>query len=117
MDKSNAQPSLFETIGAVTDVQLHRYNTATKELMKHSVARWSREMSTPEKTVHPYFIQVGLQDIEDPEEAQFFNRIPTSFSLSDEQVDRLVAKGKELFLNHPDYQQLIEGLNAPAPGS
>jgi len=29
MDTSNEQPSIEETVNAVTDVQLHRYNAAT----------------------------------------------------------------------------------------
>ena len=30
-------------------------------------------------------------DIQDPERLEYFNRIPTSFHLEDEQVDRLIA--------------------------
>ena len=31
MDRSRKQPSVTETINAMSDVQLHRYNDATKE--------------------------------------------------------------------------------------
>ncbi len=44
MDISNKQPSLKETIGALSDVQLHRYNVATLELIDYSLARWAREL-------------------------------------------------------------------------
>ena len=60
MDASNKQPSLKETIGAMSDVQLHRYNVATLDLMKTSTKRWARDLSTPGRTVAPYFIQVGF---------------------------------------------------------
>ena len=40
----------------------------------------------------------------------FFNRIPTSFSLSDEQVDKLIAVGHELLRGNPDYQRFLADL-------
>ena len=110
MDVSNKQPSLKETIGAMSDVQLHRYNVATLELMKKSVKRWARELSTSGRSVTPYFIQVGFRDIRQPEQLQFFNRVPTSFALSDEQVDKLIAAGRELLRNNPDFQRFLAGL-------
>ena len=81
MDISNEQPSLGETIGAVTDAQLHLYNTATLELMNTSVQRWARDLATPGAPVSPYFIQLGFRDIKEPEQRRFFNQVPTSFSL------------------------------------
>jgi len=47
MDASNRQPTLMETVNAMSDVQLHRYNAATLQLMKQSAGRWPRELSTP----------------------------------------------------------------------
>jgi NTE family protein len=110
MDISNKQPSLGETIGAVTDAQLHLYNTATLELMNTSVQRWARDLATPGAPVSPYFIQLGFRDIKQPEQRKFFNQVPTSFSLTDEQVDRLVAAGRQLLRNNPDYQRFIADL-------
>ncbi len=110
MDLSTKRPSLDETVNAVSDVQLHRYNAATLELMNKTVIRWAREMSTPSRPVTPYFIQLGFRDIPYPERRSFFNRIPTSFSLTDEQVDKLIAAGRELLRNNPDFQRLLAGL-------
>ena len=110
MDVSNKQPSLEETIDAVTDVQLHRYNAATLELMDKTMTRWARELSTPGRPVTSYFIQLSFRDIDQPEKRRFFNRIPTSFSLTDEQVDRLIAAGRTLLRNNADYQRFVAGL-------
>jgi NTE family protein len=112
MDRSRKQPSLAETIGAISDVQLHRYNVATIELTKRSMERWAQEWSTPERTVTPYFIQVDFRDIRDPEKRRFFNQTPTSFSLTDEQVDRLIEAGRELLRNNPEFQRLLSYLEA-----
>jgi NTE family protein len=110
MDASNVQPSLEETINAVTDVQLHRYNAATEELLQESVQRWARDLSTLGRSVTPHFIRIGFRDIEQVQDRQFFNRIPTSFELSDEQVDRLIAAGHDLLRENPDYSQLVSEL-------
>lgn len=110
MDNSNRQPSLEETIGAMSDVQLHRYNVATLELMKHSVKRWAADLSTPNRPVTPYFIQVGFRDIQEPDRRRFFNRVPTSFSLTDEQVDRLIAAGRHLLRENPEFRALLADL-------
>ena len=49
-------------------------------------------------------------DIVQPEDQRFFNQIPTSFSLSEEQVDRLIEAGRELLRNNPDFQRLLTDL-------
>ena len=110
MDKTNKQPSVPETINAMSNVQLHRYNDATMALTDKAMARWAESVSTPDSRVIPYHMYVGFIDIDLPEERQFFNRIPTSFSLSEEQIDRLILAGRELLRNNPDFQRLLADL-------
>ncbi len=110
MDKTNVQPSLEETVSAMSDIQLHRYNTATIELMKRTIDRWSRELSTPGRPVSSYFILLDFKDVSDPKRRQFLNRTPTSFSLTDEQVDSLIETGGELLRNNPEFQRLMSDM-------
>lgn len=110
MDKTNKQPTLAQTVSAMSDIQLHRYNAATIELMKYSLARWARELSTPERPVEPYFILLDFDGIQEPERRSFLNRTPTSFRLSDEQVDRLIEAGGELLRTNPEFRRLLADL-------
>ncbi len=112
MDKSNKQPSLEETIAAMTDVQLHRYNAATMKLVQETLERWVQGASTPQRPVNLYFVQVGFRDYEKEDDRRFFNMIPTSFSLTDEQADRLIHAGQELLRNNPDFQRLLATLDS-----
>ena len=64
-------------------------------------------LSTPEKPVKAHFIQVSIQDIQHPEMLAFFDAIPTSFALDDEQVDKLIKAGRELLRNNAEFQQLL----------
>lgn len=110
MDVSNRQPSLKETISAVSGAQLHRYNAATLELMERSVNRWARELSTPARPVSPYFIWIGFRHIRQPEQRHSINQIPTSFSLTDDQVDKLIAAGRGLLRKDPGFRRLLAEL-------
>jgi NTE family protein len=110
MDKSLQPPSIDETISAVSNTQLYRYSAATEVLLNEAIKRWAKEMSTPARPVEPYFIQIRLKDIQPPDLAHFFNQIPTSFSLSDEQVDRLIEAGHDLLRGNPEFQRFLNDL-------
>ena len=116
MDRSNKEPSISETIGSVTDVQLHRYNVATHEVMKNALELWTGNLSTPDRQVTPYYIQVEFSNVEPQSLIPFFNSIPTSFSLSDEQNDKLIMAGRSLLRNNPVYQQLVQDLGGTVFG-
>ena len=107
MDKSNRQPSAAETISAMSDVQLHRYNIDTIELLKARMQDWARELSTPERPVNAHLVHLTFKDLKAPEDRQFINGVPTSFDLSDEQVDRVIAAGRELLRTHPEFRRFL----------
>ena len=112
MDNTRRRPSIAETIGAMSNAQLHRYNVATVELLKDQLRQWSQQLSTPDNKIKPYFIQLGFKDLKSSEQQQYFNTIPTSFSLSREQVDKLISIGQQLIHDNPDYQKLLGDIKA-----
>jgi len=116
MDTSREEPSISETVSAMSSVQLHRYNSSTLKLMETSVKQWAEEISTPEHQVKTYFIRIGLRDITKPELRLIFNKIPTSFGLSKEVIDHLVNGGKNLLHNDPEYQRLVSDLQGQING-
>jgi len=110
MDASNEQPGIIETINAMTDTQLHRYNVATFALMREVLAGWAKAVSTPERPVSHHLIELSFEQLASAKEREYFNAIPTTFSLSGEQVDRLVAAGGTLLRNNPDFRRLMNDL-------
>lgn len=110
MDLSKNQPSLEETINATSNVQLRRYNAATLELIDQSLKRWADTFSTSEHPVEAYFIQLAFKDLPEPGRRRYFNAVPTSFKLSDEQVDRLIAAGHEMLKGNADFQRFLASL-------
>ncbi|WP_421868871.1 patatin-like phospholipase family protein [Motiliproteus sp.] len=106
IELSKEEPSLEDTINTVTDVQLHRYNAATLDLMRETMNLWAKQMSTPQQAVNPYFIELSFETLT-LEQRDYFNRIPTSFSLEEEQVDRLIELGRQLLRQNPTFRQFL----------
>lgn len=113
MELSNAVPPMESVINAVTDVQIHRTNAATIELLRNSIRRWSEQLATPGFDVEPYFVELDFAGIPETERRQYFNQIPTSFSLTGTQADDLIAAGRELLLDNAEFQRFLADLNSP----
>lgn len=110
MDASNEQPGILESVNAMTDTQLHRYNVATFALMRDVLARWAKTVSTPERPVRHHLIELSFEQLGSAKEREYFNAIPTTLSLSGEQVDRLVAAGGTLLERNADFRRLMSDL-------
>jgi len=112
MDKTTKQPSMLASMNAMTDVQLHRYNAATVKMVRNQLEAMAAKMSTPENPITPYFIEIGFDEVPQPQLKYFLNKIPTSFSLSSEQVDTLIDTARTLLRGDPAFQQLVTDINA-----
>ena len=110
MDQSNKEPSAIGVIGAVSNLQLTRYDNDSILLTKSKVEEWAKKLSTPEQPIKTHFINVSIQKIKHPELREFFNAIPTSFALKDEQVDKLIEAGQQLLREDLEFQQLLVDL-------
>jgi NTE family protein len=55
-----------------------------------------------------YYGLYGDRIFEDPEEREYFNNLPTSFSLPDDTIDRLRDAARRLLRESEDYQQLLD---------
>ncbi len=108
ISKSNKIPSLNSTVNAVTDTQIHRTNEYTLELLKNSFRKWGGELS-PNKDTQPqvFFVEISFESIKENKLRLFFNEIPTTFYLSDEQIELLTNAGYDLLINNPVFQSFL----------
>ena len=111
IEATNQIPSIDNTVSAVTDIQLHRYNAATISVMQRAVERWSNELSDFWLPVQPYFIEISFAGVQQEQQRLLLNQIPTGLALTPEQADTLIHTGRELLLNHPEFQRLLQQLN------
>ncbi|MFO1407781.1 MAG: patatin-like phospholipase family protein [Steroidobacteraceae bacterium] len=107
---TSAAPGIGTTMSAVTSIQLHRYNVGTLLQTQQSLGRWAGNLSTPERPVTPYFIDLSFEEVQDEPLQEFLNEIPTSFKLNGDQVDQLIATGRSLLRNDVEFQRLLSSL-------
>lgn len=111
INQCNKVPTPLQSINAMTDIQLHRYNAATKALFEASLQNWGQQLSTPDNPVQTHFINLSFNDLPSDNERQALNLIPTSLSLTEQQINTLIDTGARLLKNNFDYQQLIQALD------
>jgi NTE family protein len=107
IDLSNAAPSMALLLNTVAGSQIRRANFETLLLSEELLHRWGRDLSTDEHRVSTYLIHLGFNDLTDEAERQRLNRLPTSFQLRDDDVDRLRAAGRKLLRDSRDFQALV----------
>jgi len=110
IDLSAASPSFAALMGSISGAQIRRYNFETLVLAEELLRRWGRELSTPEHPVTTHMVTVGFDELRDEDEREFFKLLPTSFDLSDREVDRLREVGRRLLRSSPAYQDLVKRL-------
>ena len=83
------------------------YNVETRQLLSESLPVWARDLSSAEHNVEPYLVWLKLTEAaRDSADSDFLNTIPTSFSLTGDQVDRLIAAGRQLLRDNPEFHRL-----------
>jgi len=114
-----ASPSLAMMVNAVSGVQIYSYNFETLELMRVSLKNWEGDLRQDGDgaEVHTYVADVAFEALDDPEERAYFNELPTSFTLDDEQVDRLIEAGRRLLRESPDFKRLLATLQPTEPAT
>lgn len=109
---SAASPALAELIDTVTSDQISLYNFETIELVSTALTAWSGELSTDERPVTSEFVDVSFDAVQDETDREALNDIGTNFSLTDEEVDRLIAAGRSVLRGSPQFQESLRVLQS-----
>jgi NTE family protein len=110
IDLEAAAPSLAASLNLVSGAQIRRYNFESLLLVRSSVHDFEKTLSRPGHPVRGHLVEVSFDTLEDEEERRYFKRLPTSFSLSDEEVDRLREVGRRLLAESPAFRELLDQL-------
>jgi NTE family protein len=131
-DQTERPPNDALILLKATGVPIDRYSYEAVELLKDLISRWqtlrslnataafagagnpalARAADVPE--IDLYAIDVSFDANPDPAERDYLNATPTSFVLTDEQVDRLRAAAGSAMRASPDYQRLLRDLAGPS---
>ncbi len=107
---SAAAPSLAAALNLVSGSQIRRLNFETLTLARTLLKDLGKAIATPDHPVRTHFVEVSFDLIDDEAERDYFKHLPTSFVLSDEEVDRLREAGRTLLKGSPEFQALVEEL-------
>lgn len=107
IDTTYQTPSMAETAGALTDGLISLYSVDTRALAQAQMQKFQEEAHAAGLDVNFYFIQVDFSALDSPSLLKYFNSLPTSLELSDEEVDNLIKAGRTLLRNSPQFQQFM----------
>ena len=109
--KSGTDPGIVSTTVASFDAALNLLNTNTISEARRSFEDWASMVNARrgarDAKVRVHFVSLTLDDIEDSNEREWFNAIPTALSLDDEEIDALRALPKELLDNSVDFERFV----------
>ena len=124
-------PGLFTVASKTATIAMENYSIETIEAMKelrkermkaqkNLAACQKRLDQCPDSAplpkfaanIDPYIIEVNFEALKHPEHRNYFLSLPTSFSLTPEQVDALIHIGPQLIEESPDYADLMQNLTS-----
>lgn len=110
-------PNVLSMLVRAAGVPIDRYSYEQVELLRDFVRtlQQSRGADGQALAIDFYAIDINFDAIADVEEKRYFRNLPTSFVLSDEQVDRLRDMAGRLLRQSPEYQRLLRDLGASSP--
>ncbi|MGE0468375.1 MAG: patatin-like phospholipase family protein [Nitrospira sp.] len=132
ISKDESAPGLFTVASKTATIAMDNYSVETieaiKELRKERV-RAQKNIAACQKRldqcpnapsppkfaadINPYVIEVNFEALKDLRRRDYFLALPTSFSLTNEQVENLIQVGPQLMQESPDYQEFLQTLNGP----
>lgn len=107
MDLSAEKPSVVDTLDAFSDVQMSLYNDETKLLLTKKLKDFEIEMRKRGHEVNTHVAEVSFESIQAKTLKSYFNNLPTSLELSDNEVNMLIDAGRTLLRKEPSYQQFL----------
>jgi hypothetical protein len=103
---------------AVVSVTFNRYSFETMNLMRARLARWEREVRANRCKValaipdcdkfDVDLVELSFERVKDENERAYLDRVPTTFTLSHEQISRLRRAAHVLLEESPELRRFLE---------
>jgi NTE family protein len=116
-------PFTSDMLDSFSSISISRYNIETVALMRELLPKWSDEIrrgrcAPGEIKKDPgtcgdiqfYLVELKFDALKNEEERSYFKRLPTSFRLEPDEVDRLRAVAQRLLAESKDFQKLLKDL-------
>jgi NTE family protein len=127
-DKTEIIPPLAAMLANYSSIAITRYNRETMAVLQESFIRWANEVRSGRcppgqiskepgscGDIEFYLIDVSFGNLKDRAEGAYLAKLPTSFRLSDGDVDRLRAGARKILAESDDFKRLLRDLGAESP--
>lgn len=109
--QSLKKPSSTDTLNAVTDMQMRMRSEETRRMMQQQLESYQATMESKGTRMQFYYVEIAFEAIQESRHRDYFNRLPTSLSLENDQIDGLITAGRILLRDHPDFQAFLKANN------
>jgi NTE family protein len=122
-DRSESVPPFAAMVESYSSIAIERYNMETVALLSESFPRWAEEIRRGRCGTKPvsveagscgdiefYLVKVSFDALPDEAERSFFKKLPTSFVLKPEEVDRLRDAARRILTESTEFKRLIGDL-------
>jgi NTE family protein len=116
-------PGFGAMLDSYSSIAIERYNIETIALLRESFSRWADEIRKGRcppgqiskepgacGDVEFYLVEVKFDALRDEAERTYFKRLPTSFKLEPDQVDKLRDAAHRILTESREFQRLLKDL-------
>jgi len=102
----------FETVEMFREavgerIKAQEYLTACQDLLDRHSTDGYKLPTLAGGNLKLYVADLCFNNLSDEQEKEYFNNLPTSFNLSETEVDRLIDIGSRLLVEHPEYKKFM----------
>ncbi len=122
-DRREVIPAFAAMLDSFTSISISRYSIETVSLLREMMPRWADEIrrgrcapgeivTTPGSCgdITFYVVEVKFDALKDEVERTYFKRLPTSFSLQPDEVDKLRDVARRILAESAEFQRLLGDL-------
>lgn len=115
-EESNRPASMRQVVSGLSGGEISAQNRRSLRLARTLFSDVATRLSTPDRPVDFELVEVSFERVPDPEERAYLRGIETSFNLSDEKIDHLIAAARQVLRGSPELARALAGLGQPARG-
>ena len=107
IDSRAKKPSVADTVDAVSSAQIDRYTAETEALMESVMAEVQARAGQDGLDTQFHLVKVNFEAVAQDQFRKFFNNLPTSLELPNEEITTLIWAGRYLLRESPEFQAFL----------
>lgn len=105
-DRKADPPGSLQLLSDVSTLMVNRTSRLSMELVRTTLRQIERDLPAGRRGA-VLVAELSFGEVGDPEERKYLEIVPTSLTLEQEQVDRLVKAGRSLLRSDPAYREFV----------